>query len=90
MPKVETERRRRWTGSDTLIAGGNTGAVPVDVEELRWNRLLKTALPTEPLRGRFMLLLELRSLVVSLLDMMGERKREPHKVFNRFYIVRPW
>ena len=38
-----------------LTAGGITGAEPGEVDEVRWNRLLKTALPTEPLRGRFML-----------------------------------
>lgn len=37
-----------------LTAGGITGADPGEVDVFRWNRLLKTALPTEPLRGRFM------------------------------------
>jgi hypothetical protein len=55
MPRVETDRRRRWAASFMLTAVGNTLLDPAEVEVLRWNRLLKTALPTEPLRGRFML-----------------------------------
>jgi len=47
-------------------AGGKTLAEPVEVEELRWKRLLKTALPTEPLRVRFMLLVSSTLLLVVL------------------------
>lgn len=51
-------------------AGGMTELEPVEAEPFRWNRLLKTALPTDPLRGRFML-----SLFSLLLDMTAEDER---------------
>lgn len=51
-------------------AGGMTELDPVAVEPFRWKRLLKTALPTDPLRGRFMFSL------FSLLDMMAEDERQ--------------
>ena len=67
-PRVETDKRRRWA-SFMLTAGGMTELGAAEVELLRWNRLLKTALPTEPLRGRFMF-----SLAFSLLlDMMVKK-----------------
>lgn len=66
---METDRRRRWAASFMLTAGGMTEPGPLEAEPFRWNRLLKTALPTDPLRERFMLSL------LSLLDMMAEEER---------------
>jgi hypothetical protein len=72
MPRVETERRLRWAGSLVLMGAGNT---VVALDELRWKRLLKTALPTDPLRVRDMLPLVLSVLLLESLDMMEEGGR---------------
>jgi hypothetical protein len=68
---VETDRRRRWASFMLAAAGGMTELDPVAVEPFRWKRLLKTALPTDPLRGRFMF----SWFSLLLFDMMVEHER---------------
>lgn len=53
-----------------MATGGMTELDPAEVELFRWNRLLRTALPTDPLRERFMF-----SLFSLLLDMVAEEER---------------
>ncbi|MBE3042829.1 hypothetical protein IMZ48_09710 [Candidatus Bathyarchaeota archaeon] len=84
MPMVETDRRRRWAASFMLVAGGIAAPGPgAEAEGLRWNRLLKTALPTDPLRGAFPF-----ELSLSLLDMVMEDERWVDVSRNQSSVVR--
>lgn len=65
-PRVETERRRRCGSFMLTAAGGITEGDPFGMDEFRWNKLLNTALPTDPRRARDMFSL------FSLLDMVAE------------------
>lgn len=86
MPRVETERRRRRAASLMLIGRGSTAPVPAveEVDELRWKRLLKTALPTDPLRGR-------AALSLFSLDMVaGDEKSRALKQLAVYIFPASW
>lgn len=50
-PKVEMERRRRWSFMAAVVMGPEKAEIPWDVELFLWKRLAKAAEVTEPRRG---------------------------------------